>query len=100
MHECVKKFLGNVANPEEVEVEALCTLLTTAGHLFDTVKARAHMDVYCSRMRELVKNPNTNSRMRSILQVSVNGDSMQGLSWAEIHTLGCIGAAWAWMGSP
>ncbi|KAK0195854.1 hypothetical protein F5146DRAFT_1027372 [Armillaria mellea] len=35
MHECVKKLLGNVENPEEEEIESLCKLLTTA---------RAHMD--------------------------------------------------------
>ncbi len=31
MHECVKKLLGNVENPEEEEIESLCKLLTTVG---------------------------------------------------------------------
>jgi len=68
MHECVKKLLGNVANPEEEEIESLCKLLTTVGSLLDTQKARAHMDVYFSRMKELTKSGNVNSRMHYMLQ--------------------------------
>ena len=69
MHECVKKLLGNVENPEEEEIESLCKLLTTVGQILDTPKARAHMDVYFSRMKELTKSPNVNSRMQFMLQV-------------------------------
>ena len=43
-------------NPEEEEIESLCTLLTTVGSVLDTQKARAHMDVYFSRMKELTKS--------------------------------------------
>ncbi|KAI0669667.1 hypothetical protein C8Q78DRAFT_1041469 [Trametes maxima] len=68
MHECVKKLLGNVENPEEEEIESLCKLLTTVGRILDTPKARAHMDVYFSRMKELCKSPNVNSRMQFMLQ--------------------------------
>jgi len=71
MHECIKKLLGNVENPEEEEIESLCKLLTTVGSLLDTQKARAHLDVYFSRMRELTKNKNVNSRMVFMLQVGV-----------------------------
>ncbi|KAG2130427.1 armadillo-type protein [Suillus bovinus] len=52
MHECVKKLLCNVENPEEEEIESLCQLLKTVGQLLDTPKARAHMDVYFTRMKE------------------------------------------------
>ena len=69
MHECIKKLLGNVENPEEEEIESLCKLLTTVGSLLDTAKARAHLDVYFSRMRELTKNKNVNARMMFMLQV-------------------------------
>ena len=71
MHECVKKLLGNVENPEEEEIESLCKLLTTVGALLDTPKARAHMDVYFSRMKELCKSQNVTSRMQFMLQVCV-----------------------------
>lgn len=68
MHECVKKLLGNVENPEEEEIESLCQLLKTVGQLLDTQKARAHMDVYFTRMKELGKSLNVSSRMQFMLQ--------------------------------
>jgi translation initiation factor 4G len=72
MHECIKKLLGNVENPEEEEIESLCKLLITVGSLLDTPKARAHLDVYFSRMRELTKNKNVNARMVFMLQVCIH----------------------------
>ncbi|KAI6046367.1 hypothetical protein EDC04DRAFT_2876735 [Pisolithus marmoratus] len=68
MHECVKKLLGNVENPEEEEIESLCQLLRTVGQLLDVPKARAHMDVYFQRMRELCKSTNVSPRMQFMLQ--------------------------------
>ncbi|KAJ7072794.1 hypothetical protein C8F01DRAFT_1012705 [Mycena amicta] len=68
MHECVKKLLGNVENPEEEEIESLCKLISTVGLLLDTQKARAHMDVYFSRMKELAKSKSVSSRMQFMLQ--------------------------------
>ncbi|KIM52875.1 hypothetical protein SCLCIDRAFT_482059 [Scleroderma citrinum Foug A] len=68
MHECVKKLLGNVDNPEEEEIESLCQLLRTVGRLLDVPKAHAHMDVYFSRMKELGKSGNVTSRMQFMLQ--------------------------------
>ena len=65
MHECVKKLLGNA----EDEIESLCKLLTMVGNLLDTQKARAHMDVYFSRMKELTKNCHVTPRMQLMLQV-------------------------------
>ncbi|KAK0195864.1 armadillo-type protein [Armillaria mellea] len=65
MHECVKELL---MNHEEEDIESLCMLLTTVGQLMDTTKARAHMDVYFSRMKVLMKSLNVNSRMQFMLQ--------------------------------
>jgi len=70
MHECVKKLLGNVDNPEEEEIESLCQLLRTVGRLLDVPKAHAHMAVYFSRMKELCRSGNVNSRMQFMLQVA------------------------------
>jgi translation initiation factor 4G len=69
MHECVKKLLGNVDNPEEEDIESLCKLLTTVGKLLDTQRAGPHMDIYFARMRELSRNPKVNSRMQYMLLV-------------------------------
>lgn len=70
MHECIKKLLGNVDNPEEEEIESLCRLLATVGRLLDNPKARAHMDIYFTRMKELGKSNNVVPRMQFMLQVS------------------------------
>ncbi|KAJ7188713.1 armadillo-type protein [Mycena filopes] len=67
MHECVKKLFGDAEDREE-EIESLCTLMSTVGLLLDTPKARAHMDVYFSRMKELRKSCNVNPRMQFMLQ--------------------------------
>jgi len=69
MHECVKKLLVNVENPEEEAIESLCQLLKTVGQFLDTPKARAHMDVYFTCMKELGKSTNVSSRMQFMLQV-------------------------------
>lgn len=69
MHECIKKLLGNVENPEEEEIESLCKLLSTVGCQLDTEKARNHMDVYFDRMKELSKSQNITSRMQFMLLV-------------------------------
>ena len=71
MHECVKKVFGRAEKPEEEEIESLRKLLTTTGQFLDTPKARAHVDVYFSRMKELTKSTNANSRKQFMLQVRV-----------------------------
>ncbi|KAF9925250.1 hypothetical protein BGZ65_007898 [Modicella reniformis] len=64
MHECVKKLLANVKDPEEEEIEGLCKLMTTIGLQLDHDKAKPHMDVYFTRMAELTKNTKLPSRIR------------------------------------
>ena len=71
MHECVKKLLDNIGNQSEEEISSLCILLSAAGHVLDTNKARAHMDVYFSRMKDLARNENVNSRMKILLLVRI-----------------------------
>jgi translation initiation factor 4G len=70
MHECIKKFLGNVDNPGEEEIESLCRLLATVGKLLDNPKARTHMDIYLTRMKGWGKSNNVAPRMQFMLQVS------------------------------
>ncbi|KAG9125607.1 hypothetical protein FRC07_006896 [Ceratobasidium sp. 392] len=68
MHECIKKLLSNVVNPEEEEIESLCMLLTTVGQNLDNAKARNYMDIYFERMQEMARGGNINSRMQFMLQ--------------------------------
>ena len=57
-------------NPEEEEIESLCKLLTTVGAILDSnQKARAHMDIYFTRMKELAKGQHVTPRMQFMLQV-------------------------------
>ncbi|CAE6539638.1 unnamed protein product [Rhizoctonia solani] len=67
MHECIKKLLSNVVDPEEEEIESLCKLLTTVGQSLDNPKARNHMDIYFERMQDMAKSSNINSRMQFML---------------------------------
>lgn len=73
MHECIKKLLSSVDNPEEEEIESLCKLLTTVGQALDSSKARGHIDIYFSRMKELAKSNNVTSRMQYMLLVRGGG---------------------------
>ncbi|KAF9196824.1 hypothetical protein BGZ49_002698, partial [Haplosporangium sp. Z 27] len=68
MHECVKKLLANVKDPEEEETEGLCKLMTTVGLQLDRPEAKNHMDVYFVRMTELTKNNKLPSRIRFMVQ--------------------------------
>ncbi|KAF9392094.1 hypothetical protein BGX21_011096 [Mortierella sp. AD011] len=68
MHECVKKLLANVKDPEEEETEGLCKLMTTVGLQLDRPEAKNHMDVYFIRMGELTKNTKLPSRIRFMVQ--------------------------------
>ncbi|KAG8923092.1 hypothetical protein FRC00_006638 [Tulasnella sp. 408] len=67
MHECIKKLLSKIENPEEEEIESLCKLLTTVGQALDTPKANGHMDIHFSKIQMLADNPNVASRIRNML---------------------------------
>lgn len=69
MHECIKKALSNIDDPEEEEIESLCKLLTTVRQLLETSKAHAHMDVYFTQIRDLSKSQNVTSHIQFMLQV-------------------------------
>ncbi|KDN34386.1 hypothetical protein RSAG8_12519, partial [Rhizoctonia solani AG-8 WAC10335] len=71
-HECIKKLLSNVVNPEEEEIESLCKLLTTVGQSLDNPKARNHMDIYFERMQGMAKSNNINSRIWFVLVEVIN----------------------------
>ena len=70
IHECIKKLIGNIDNPEEGGIEWLCRLLTTVGKLLDSPKARAYMDIYFTRIKELEKSSGITPRIKFMLLVS------------------------------
>ncbi|KAG6855612.1 hypothetical protein H0H87_000268 [Tephrocybe sp. NHM501043] len=67
MHECLKKLLGNVDNPDEEDIESCCKLLGTVGAMLDTPRAAKHMHVYFSRIEELRTSPLVSSRVQFLL---------------------------------
>ena len=69
MHSCIKKFLKDIDNPEEANIESLCTILKIIGKWLDKEKANFHMNVYFQRMGEISKKENIPFRMKSMLLV-------------------------------
>lgn len=68
MHECVfRRLLGDIKNPVEADLEALCKLMNTIGKVLDVPKAKGYMDAYFKRMKNLTQNPNIPSRIRFLL---------------------------------
>jgi len=67
MHECIKQFLSKLDVPGEEEIESLCLLLTTIGQKLDTKNARAYMNVYFLRLKELSVDDNVDVRLRSMI---------------------------------
>ncbi|PLW32456.1 hypothetical protein PCASD_17953 [Puccinia coronata f. sp. avenae] len=68
MHECIKKLLSNIDNPEEEDIESLSRLMMTVGGLLDHEKAISHMNVYFSRMQIMSISPHLSSRARFMIQ--------------------------------
>lgn len=62
MHECIKKLLSNVVNPEEEDIESLCRLLSTA----------EYTNIYLARMTKIANGNAVSSRIRYMLLVSQN----------------------------
>eukprot|EP00250_Pteridium_aquilinum_P019714 c24548_g1_i1 orf=574-6834(-) len=68
MHECIRKLLGEYENPEEEEVEALCKLMSTIGHMIDQPKTREHIDAYLERITRLSNHPKLSARIKFMLK--------------------------------
>ncbi|TCD62578.1 hypothetical protein EIP91_006728 [Steccherinum ochraceum] len=69
MHEMIKRSFHNPEHPREEDIEGVCVLMTSVGSLLDVPKARAHMNVYFQRMKELLRSQTISSyRVRFMLQ--------------------------------
>ncbi len=68
MHECVKKLVDYTGIPDEAEIESLTKLLKTIGHNLDgTEKGKPMMDVYFSRIQQMIDTPELPNRLRFML---------------------------------
>jgi hypothetical protein len=68
MHTCIVHLMGDINNPSEEDIEALCNLLTTIGSKLDHAKAQSHMDTYFNRLSEIGQNKEKlSSRIRFMI---------------------------------
>ncbi|KAH9813232.1 armadillo-type protein [Melampsora americana] len=68
MHECIKKLLSNIEDPEEEDIESLCRLMMTIGKKLDHEKANSHMNLYFTRMVIMTQSHNLSPRLRFMIQ--------------------------------
>jgi translation initiation factor 4G len=68
------------------DLECLCQIMRTVGRRLDTDKARAWMDQYFERMKSLAANPDLPSRIRFMLQDTIElRDSQVRAIWAGVQ---------------
>ncbi|KAG8391468.1 hypothetical protein BUALT_Bualt01G0190900 [Buddleja alternifolia] len=72
MHSCINKLLGQHQNPDEENIEALCTLMSTIGEMIDHPKAKEFMDAYFDIMAQLSNNMKLSSRVRFMLKDAID----------------------------
>jgi translation initiation factor 4G len=97
MHECIKKLLSNVSDPEEEETESLCKLMTTVGKDLDHPKAKGWMDIYFERIKELQANDKLSSRIRFMIQVSLEEFFKNGWASSRAHPFDVYACACIYM---
>ncbi|KAE8147240.1 hypothetical protein BDV25DRAFT_169256 [Aspergillus avenaceus] len=68
MHECLKKLVDYEGVPDEAEVESLTSLLRTIGASLDaSEKGHTYMDVYFSRINNMMQIPGLPSRLKFMI---------------------------------
>ncbi|XP_038900381.1 uncharacterized protein LOC120087619 [Benincasa hispida] len=72
MHECIKELLGEYQNPDEENIEALCTLMSTTGEMIDHPKAKEYMNSYFEMMTKLSNSMKLSSRFRFMLKDAID----------------------------
>lgn len=77
MHGCINRFMKDIENPKESDIESLCTLLKIIGQSLDKPKASFHVNVYFDRIVQITKNESISTEMRSMLLVRRDSRSSQ-----------------------
>lgn len=97
MHECIKKLIADVENPEEEDIESLCRLLKTVGKQLEGAKEpinSQYMAIYFMRLQAIVDNKAVTSRLQfmilDLIDIRKNGWQMKEAlagpkTIAEIH---------------
>ncbi|CAK0783381.1 hypothetical protein CVIRNUC_006580 [Coccomyxa viridis] len=79
MHGCITELLTEVNSPKAEEVECLCKLMSTIGHLLDaSKKGTERMDAYFMRMQKVKEAKSLESRHRFLIQDVIDLRERQG----------------------
>ncbi|KAJ3332650.1 hypothetical protein HDU76_013536 [Blyttiomyces sp. JEL0837] len=68
MHSCIQILLRSAMDHEEEEIELLYRLFSSAGQRLDHTKARAHVDVYFVRIKDLSVEADLSEDLRAKMQ--------------------------------
>lgn len=71
-HEWIHKDLAELKSPRNEIVAHLCEFIALIGKMLDVPKAKAHLDIYFTRMKYLFENERLSSRVRFMLLVSLH----------------------------
>ena len=68
MHAFIMKLIGEFQHAEDENLEALCKLMSTIGHMIDHSKAKEHINAYFDRMTKIPNTQGFPSRLRFMLK--------------------------------
>lgn len=73
LHKCIKQLLEKKRHSRGIkdmaeDLECVCQIMRTCGHILDTEKGKHLMHQYFERMKVLMDNPELPSRIRFMLQ--------------------------------
>ena len=68
VHAFIRKLIGEFQHAEDENVEALCKLISTIGHMIEHSKAKEHIDAYFDRMKKMSNTQGLPSRLRFMLK--------------------------------
>ena len=89
MHACIKKLIGEFQHPEEENVEALCKLMSTIGHMIDHSKAKEHIDAYFDRMIKMSNNQGLPSRLWFMLKDLIDSRRTRWQQMKKVEGIRC-----------
>ncbi|KAK9473745.1 armadillo-type protein [Dipodascopsis tothii] len=67
MHQSIQGLITNSDSPAEEELESLCGLLRTVGAKIDVDRGRDYVDVYFTKLEEILASPKLTSRIKFMI---------------------------------
>jgi translation initiation factor 4G len=87
MNICVNTLLGDIEEPEEEKIEALCKLLITVGNAMEKKKQRDELNKIFEQLAILTQNKKVSSRLRFMVQdiIDLRRDGWKGRLTSDIN---------------